>query len=163
MIILVLIITGILCLVLIVPVVCSVDDLDTDGIKYLLVTLSVLVSVFLGTVGVYGTAYATSGENIAELKSQYNNNLNNLRTIALSLNRQVIVTTNNEKLLIDVANLKQSTKTSDVFLSYVQQVNQYNTELELQKVRRTPGFFFKMWYGWKMPLTAELKTVTIKF
>lgn len=38
----------------------------------------------------------------------------------------------------------------------------YNIALALAQVRRTPGFFFKAWYGWLMPLPEELKTMTIK-
>lgn len=113
-------------------------------------------------IGSYYVYYDMSRIDVEELYTKQNNILLNYKTLTLQMNRIAIVKTQYDKLLIDVANLNQSSNVSSAFNKWVESANNYNLELAQQKAKREIGFIGKLWYGWRVPLKPELKYIEIK-
>jgi hypothetical protein len=58
--------------------------------------------------------------------------------------------------------MKQSEKTSDAFLDYVKEVNEFNRLLAKERSYRTPGIFNKLWFGILLNIPERLKPIKIE-
>lgn len=142
------------------------DDLGNSGekpyepvtIDFVAVILIAICTLPLCSVGCY-TATKIDAE---KLKVQYECNLNNTLTLAQNMNEKVVVRNEMDKVIVDVANLSQSSITSSVYSSYVSNVNMFNEQLAEYSVisKRTVGNVL-MW-GFKYRLDPEVKYIKIK-
>lgn len=114
------------------------------------------------SIGLYYWHYQSTRIDVERLYAEQNNIIMNYKTLTLNLNK--IATVNiGDSILIDIANLRQSTNTSEVFKEWVTHANQYNLKLASEKAKREiDGFFGKLWYGWRVSLKPELKYIEIK-
>lgn len=106
--------------------------------------------------------YANRTQDIAEITTSYKYNLGNTLILVNSLNEKVVVETSNKQLIIDMANVSQSSTTSEVYKNYVRDVNEYNKKLATLKIKCERSFVPILWYGFHPKITNEVKFIKIK-
>jgi hypothetical protein len=110
----------------------------------------------------FANVYIELIKEINSLKVSYNYGLDNLLYLSNTINEKAVVKTEHDKLIIDVANLSQSTKASSVYVSYVNNVNRYNHKLAEEQSKRFDSIVCKMKYGWLVPIPEELRYILIR-
>lgn len=106
--------------------------------------------------------YESTRIDVEQLYAEQNNILLNYKTLVVNMNKVAIVKENSNSILIDVANLKQSTNVSQAFATWVETANAYNLHLAAEKGKREMGFFGKLWYCWRVPLRDNIKYIEVK-
>lgn len=124
-------------------------------------TVGLIVMIFL-TLFFYVGFYESTRINVEKLYAQQNNILLNYKTLVLNMNKVAIVKQENDSIIIDLANMKQSTNTSQAFATWVSEANAYNLLLAGEKGKREMGFFGKLWYCWRVPLRNDIKYIEVK-
>lgn len=128
-------------------------------IFYIIVIISIIgFSLYI----TFANVYIESIKEINSLKVSYNYGLDNLLYLSNTINKKAVVKTEHDKLIIDVANLSQSTKASSVYVSYVNNVNRYNHKLAEEQAKRFDSIVCKMKYGWLVPIPEELRYILIR-
>ena len=91
-------------------------------------------------------------------------NIENVSILTDDINEVAIIKydTAGQQMLLDVANLKQSTIASDVYINYVSKINKYNTRLYKMIACRKLGFISTLWWGYLPILPENLVPIVIK-
>jgi hypothetical protein len=121
-----------------------------------------LIGITLISIVFYMGFYESTRIDVEQLYAKQNNILLNYKTLVLNMNKIAIVKENTNSILIDVANLKQSTNVSTAFVAWISAANEYNLFLAEEKGKRELGFFGKLWYCWKVPLRKDVKYIEVK-
>jgi hypothetical protein len=137
----------------------NIDNPFTETKWFPIITAIILLVCIVGSI--LSVPYQKQID-IENLKVKYDYNLGNVLNLANSMNEKVIIKTENDRIIIDVANLSQSTITSSVYIDYVNQVNIYNKELAEFKVKSRKGFMNKLYYGLYPELPDDIKYIKIK-
>lgn len=137
----------------------DIDNPFTEIKWFPIITIIIVIMCIIGSI--LSTPYYKQIE-IENLKVKYEYNLNNILNLANSMNEKIIIKTENDRLIIDVANLSQSTITSSIYIDYVKNVNQYNEQLAEFKVKCRKGFMNKLYYGLYPELPEDIKYIKIK-
>jgi len=116
------------------------------------------ICVFICTIAIYPRSIKAVENMKAEVI-----NIENVKILTMGINNVAIVKldSNGQNMIVDVANLKQSTIASDVYIEYVDKVNHYNTCLFKMRAKRSAGFWGKLWWGHLKKLPNELVPITI--
>lgn len=134
------------------------EDFFGNKILKLIAIFILLASCIVGPI----SNYYTTMIDLEKLSSDYEYNLNNILTLARQINEKVVIKTAGDRIIIDVANLSQSTITSNVYISYVDSANKYNNQFAEYKVKCSKGFFRTLAYGFYAELPSNLKYIQIK-
>jgi len=142
------------------------SDYDRDKrpekrLKVIAVIMFIIPTIMICAAMTF-TDYASKIPEIADLRTDAKYSLNNILILANSMNEKVIVKIDNDKLIVDVANMSQSSKTSDVYISYVNNVNSYNTKLSALRAKGERTWVNILYYGFYPPISDELKFIQIK-
>lgn len=124
-------------------------------------TVGLIVMIFL-TLVFYVGFYESTRIDVEKLYAQQNNILLNYKTLVLNMNKVAVVKQENDSIILDLANMKQSTNTSQAFATWVSEANAYNLLLAEEKGKREMGFFGKLWYCWRAPLRSDIKYIEVK-
>jgi uncharacterized membrane protein (DUF485 family) len=138
----------------------SIDNPFTET-KYFPIGTWIFIIVFF-IIGIFYTPYNKQFD-VEKLVVQSECNLNNILTLANNINEKAIVKTEDDRIIVDVANFSQSTITSGVYVSYVNEVNRYNKELAEFKVKSKRSIMNILIFGWYPEIPESLKYIKIKF
>jgi len=138
----------------------NIDNPFTETKYFPIGTMLFIVVFFI--IGIFYTPYNKQFD-VEKLVVQSECNLNNILTLANNINEKAVVRTENDRIIIDVANFSQSTITSEVYVSYVNEVNKYNQELAEFKVKSKRSIINILIFGWYPEIPESLKYIKIKF
>lgn len=123
----------------------------------------IFLGVFLITFGCFSFYdYSNQYEVNAQVKTSYEYSLENILILANSMNEKVAFKAVGRRLIVDVANMSQSSKTSNVYISYVNDVETYNKALTDITVRCDRSFRSILSYGFLPPVPEGIKFIKIK-
>jgi hypothetical protein len=142
-------------------IISAVEEIGSEGAGIGTVIFSIVVAFFLSSICYFGF-YESTRIDVEKLYAEQQNILLNYKTLVLNMNKVAVVKENTNNILIDAANLKQSTNTSQAFAIWVETANQYNLNLAAEKGKREMGFFGKLWYCWRVPLRNDIKYIEVK-
>ena len=148
-----------LILIVMIVILHAMHSVVVDSIlAYLMVTI---VGLFL-IISIPLFFYESTRIKMQELEAVQNNIILNYKTLVLNMNKIAVVDHSKDKIIIDLANFKQSTNTSEVFKNWVATANEFNIFLAQEKAKRQIGFFGHLWYGWRYPINENLKFIEVK-
>jgi hypothetical protein len=106
--------------------------------------------------------YQSTRVDVYDLEAIQQNIMFNYKTLTLNMNKVAVVKYDTNKIIVDFANFKQSTNTSEALIAWVSNANEFNRSLAREKAKREGGVFSKLWYGWRYPLSNTLKFIEVK-